>query len=131
MRMDIDDLLAELDQDGLPQETRDLHELSRAWVTERSAPEILPWPASLMERVLDRIRRQVWLLRYLADYNTVADWRVVASKIELVEEQTGNIDPKTNFRLIITQTELERFKFLVRSFLRARIAKVVHPRCYV
>ena len=46
------------------------------------------------------------------------------SKIELVEEQTGNIEHKINFRLIIIQTELERFKFLVRSFLRARIAKV-------
>jgi len=34
------------------------------------------------------------------------------------------MDPKTNFRLIIIQTELERFKFLVRSFLRARIKKV-------
>lgn len=34
------------------------------------------------------------------------------------------MDPKANFRLIVIQTELERFKFLVRSFLRARIAKV-------
>lgn len=34
------------------------------------------------------------------------------------------MDPKANFCLIIIQTELERFKFLVRSFLRARIAKV-------
>ena len=34
------------------------------------------------------------------------------------------MDPKTNFRLIVIQTELERFKFLVRSFLRTRIAKV-------
>lgn len=45
-------------------------------------------------------------------------------QIELVEEQTGNMDPKTNFSLIVIQTELERFKFLVRSFLRSRIAKV-------
>lgn len=45
-------------------------------------------------------------------------------QIELVELQTGNTDPKTNFRLIIIQTELERFKFLVRSILRTRIAKV-------
>lgn len=37
---------------------------------------------------------------------------------------TGDMDPKTNFALIVIQTELERFKFLVRSFLRARIAKV-------
>jgi len=34
------------------------------------------------------------------------------------------MDPKTNFKLIIIQTELERFKFLVRSFLRARLKKV-------
>lgn len=41
-----------------------------------------------------------------------------------MEEQTGSMDPKTNFRLIIVQTELERYKFLVRSFLRARLRKV-------
>lgn len=57
--MDIDDILAEIDGHALPQETRDLQELTRAWVTERSAPEILPWPESLMERVLGRIRKQV------------------------------------------------------------------------
>ena len=34
------------------------------------------------------------------------------------------MDPKTNFKLIVIQTELERVKFLIRSFLRARIAKV-------
>jgi GINS complex subunit 4 len=41
-----------------------------------------------------------------------------------VEEMTGDMDPKTNFALIVIQTELERFKYLVRSYLRARIAKV-------
>ncbi|KAF2134507.1 GINS complex, Sld5 component [Dothidotthia symphoricarpi CBS 119687] len=104
--MDIDDLLAEVAVDGTPQETRDLQELTRCWVAERVAPELLPWPSELMERVLDRIRRQ----------------------IELVEDQTGNMDPKTNFKLIVIQTEVERFKFLVRSFLRARIKKIdAHP----
>ncbi len=34
------------------------------------------------------------------------------------------MDPKTNFALIVIQTELERYKYLVRSYLRARIAKV-------
>ena len=57
--MDIDDILAEVDGDAIPQETRDLQELTRAWVTERSAPEILPWPEALMERVLARVRKQV------------------------------------------------------------------------
>ncbi|KAI5238593.1 hypothetical protein E4T42_08931 [Aureobasidium subglaciale] len=37
---------------------------------------------------------------------------------------TGTMDPSANFNLIVTQTELERFKFLIRSFLRARIAKL-------
>ncbi|KAF1834858.1 GINS complex, Sld5 component [Decorospora gaudefroyi] len=100
--MDIDDLLAEVAVDAIPQETRDLHELTRCWVAERVSPEILPWPSELVDRVLERIRKQ----------------------IELVEDQTGNMDPKTSFKLIIIQTELERFKFLVRSFLRARIKKI-------
>ena len=57
--MDIDDLLAEVEADSTPQESRDLQELTRAWVAERTAPEILNWPEELMERVLERIRRQV------------------------------------------------------------------------
>ncbi|KAI4280273.1 MAG: hypothetical protein L6R38_004580 [Xanthoria sp. 2 TBL-2021] len=107
--MDIDDILAEVGGDGSPPETRDLQELTRAWVTERSAPELLPWPPDLMERVLGRIHQQ----------------------IEVVEEQVGNVDPKTNFRLIIIQTELERFKFLVRSFLRTRMAKIDKYALYI
>lgn len=56
--MDIDDILAEVSGEDLPSETRDLQELTRAWVTERSAPELLPWPSALMERVLGRIHQQ-------------------------------------------------------------------------
>ena len=57
--MDIDDILAEVDGQIIPREALDLQELTRAWVTERSAPEILPWPDALMDRVLERIRKQV------------------------------------------------------------------------
>jgi hypothetical protein len=98
----IDDILFSLQPDTTPPETRDLQELTRCWVAERTAPELLPWPEDIVERVLERIRAQ----------------------IELVEEQTGSLEPKTNFRLIVIQTEVERFKFLVRSFLRARLRKV-------
>lgn len=48
----------------------------------------------------------------------------VKQQIERVEDMTGDMDPKTNFALIVIQTELERYKFLVRSYLRVRIAKV-------
>lgn len=61
------------------------------------------WPADgLFERINDRIKAQ----------------------IEKVEDMTGDMDPKTNFALIVIQTELERYKYIVRSYLRARIAKV-------
>lgn len=62
--MEIDEILAEAQQVALPQGTRDLQALTRAWVTERSAPELLPWPAQLMDRVLDRIGGQVSPSRY-------------------------------------------------------------------
>ncbi|GAW12278.1 hypothetical protein ANO14919_016410 [Xylariales sp. No.14919] len=103
--MDIDDILREVDpaSQSIPAETRDLQALTRAWVSERSSPELLHWPADgLFERINDRIKQQ----------------------IERVEEMTGDMDPKTNFALIVIQTELERFKYLVRSYLRARIAKI-------
>ncbi|EMR70705.1 GINS complex subunit [Eutypa lata] len=103
--MDIDDILREVDPtfDSIPQETRDLQALTRAWVAERSAPELLHWPTDgFFDRINDHIKQQ----------------------IEKVEEMTGDMDPKTNFALIVLQTELERYKFLVRSYLRARIAKI-------
>lgn len=59
MDMDIDDLLAEVAVDTTPPEARDLQELTRSWVAERVAPEVLPWPADLIERVLERIQQQV------------------------------------------------------------------------
>lgn len=37
---------------------------------------------------------------------------------------TGDMDPKTNFALIVIQTELERYRYIVRSYLRARLAKI-------
>ncbi|KIW03002.1 uncharacterized protein PV09_05660 [Verruconis gallopava] len=107
--MDIDDILADIDAQSVPQDSADLQQLTRLWVAERCAPELLPYPTDLMERILARISQQ----------------------IESIEQATGNMDPKTNFKLIVLQTELERFKFLVRSLLRSRIAKLdAHPLHY-
>ena len=68
--MDIDDILAEVDDSTVPQENRDLQELTRTWVNERSAPELLPWPADLMDRVLERIRKQVGAAIFHLPYAT-------------------------------------------------------------
>lgn len=59
--MDIDDILAEVDGQVIPQETLDLQALTRAWVSERVGPELMPYPEQLMERTMARIRRQVGL----------------------------------------------------------------------
>ena len=58
--MDIDDILAEVDPGpAAAPETVDLQDLTRAWVNEKNAPELLPWPEALVERVMERIRKQV------------------------------------------------------------------------
>lgn len=103
--MNIDDILREADPnyDDGSRSDDDLQALTRAWIAERSCPELLEWPANgLIDRVNDNIQRQ----------------------IGLVEEMTGDMDPKTNFALIVIQTELERWKYLMRGFLRSRLAKI-------
>ena len=45
MDIDIDDILRDVDPTlhSVPQEKRDLQDLTRAWVAERSAPELLQY----------------------------------------------------------------------------------------
>lgn len=99
---DISDILASVSAPPLDPRAVDLQCLTRAWINERTAPDLLPYPADLITRSNEGIKRQ----------------------IQVIEDMTGSMDPSKNFTLIILQTELERMKFLIRSFLRARIAKV-------
>lgn len=60
--MDIDDILASVDRGpGASPESAalDHQQLTRFWVAERAVSEVLPWPALLMERMMDRVRIQV------------------------------------------------------------------------
>ncbi|KAK6517708.1 GINS complex subunit [Arthrobotrys conoides] len=99
---DIDDILREFDSQNAPSNSKDYDDLLKWWTNERAAPEILQCQEDLVERIMTRVRRQ----------------------IEQIEDQTGNLDPRANFQLIIVQTELERVKFLIRSYLRTRISKI-------
>jgi len=56
---DIDDILASVSGDAQPHPAIDLQALTRAWVAERTAPELLPYPGRLVERVTARLRKQV------------------------------------------------------------------------
>jgi len=49
---------------SIPSAQLDLQLLTRAWVSERSAPELLPYPTDLIDRVMARIREQVYTLSH-------------------------------------------------------------------
>lgn len=104
---DIDDILASVSAPSLDSRTLDLQSLTRAWINERTSPTLLPYPTALIDRYNENIKRQ----------------------IQIIEDMTGSMDPSKNFVLVILQTELERMKFLMRSFLRSRIGKVCIKLC--
>lgn len=56
---DIDDILASVSGPVHDPRLLDLQALTRAWINERGAPELLPYPNALINRVMDRIRAQV------------------------------------------------------------------------
>lgn len=103
----------------------DLQSLTRSWVSERVAPELLPYPTELMERTSRRISAQVCGLK-ISQFKTsnILTRALRDRKIETIEDSITRMDAGTNFPLVVIQTDLERFKFLVRSYLRARIGKV-------
>ncbi|EME84540.1 uncharacterized protein MYCFIDRAFT_195556 [Pseudocercospora fijiensis CIRAD86] len=103
MDADISDILASVSsRTVIPPKTLDLQSLTRAWINERTSPELLPYPNDLITRFSTSI----------------------SSQIAKIEDLTSAQDPASNFTLVILQTELERMKFLLRSYLRTRIAKV-------
>lgn len=57
--MDISDILHSVSDPFPPVHSVDLQALTRAWVNERVAPEVLPYPAELMVRVMQGIARLV------------------------------------------------------------------------
>ncbi|KAJ5369859.1 DNA replication complex GINS protein SLD5 [Penicillium cataractarum] len=112
--MDIDDILASVDRGpGASPESAalDHQQLTRFWVAERAVSEVLPWPAPLMERVMDRVRIQIETIEDLA-----------ASSADTITNTTHN--PNLNLRLSILQTDLARTQYIIRSLLRARLAKL-------
>jgi GINS complex subunit 4 len=65
MDADIQDILDSVSLPSIPQRTLDIQAFTRAWVNERTAPELLPYPAELVDRVMERIKLQVRILPYL------------------------------------------------------------------
>jgi GINS complex subunit 4 len=109
---DFDDILRDFEKDARPSrgpdtvaaKQEDVQQLTRAWIHERMAPELLPYEGELIERVLAGVRLQTEL--------------VEANSLEM------SLEKDMNLRLLIVESELERVSFLVRSYLRARLSKI-------
>ncbi|KAJ6076561.1 hypothetical protein N7499_008542 [Penicillium canescens] len=124
--MDIDDILASVDRGpGASRESAALdHQLlTRFWVAERAVSEVLPWPAPLMERMMDRVRMQTTTDKsILLDRNNRRSRRLI--RRHRPQKTTNTHNPNLNLRLSILQTDLARTQYIIRSLLRARLAKI-------
>ncbi|KAJ5949205.1 hypothetical protein N7454_000789 [Penicillium verhagenii] len=116
--MDIDDILASVDHGaGASAESAaiDHQLLTRLWVAERAVSEVLPWPAPLMERIMDRVRMQI---------ETIEDLAASAADTDTLASKHTAYNPNLNLRLSILQTDLARTQYILRSLLRQRLAKL-------
>ncbi|PYH77727.1 hypothetical protein BO82DRAFT_435684 [Aspergillus uvarum CBS 121591] len=117
--MDIDDILASVDRHNpsTPESTALDHQLlTRFWVAERGVSELLPWPGPLMDRMMDRVRRQIETIEDLAA--TSADPTTTTTN------NASTTNTTINLTLSILQTDLSRTQYTLRSLLRQRLAKL-------
>jgi GINS complex subunit 4 len=98
--LDVDDLIAGVTSNGSRKQEL-LKHLTDAWILERNSPELLPYEERLLEDAKNAL----------------------SSRMNYILE-IGEIDLKINFQLVIIQTEMERLKYLIRSYLRTRLAKI-------
>lgn len=92
-----------LDEDGTDARVvgeGDVRDLRRAWINEKVAPLILPYKEELVERIASRISSQEDFIRNMAS--------------ERREELSNTL----------YQMELDRVKYLLRSYLRDRLKKI-------
>ncbi|KAF8983160.1 GINS complex subunit [Entomortierella lignicola] len=81
--------------------TNYVRHLTQAWINERAAPDILQYEQSAVDGLLSKIEEQTAVI--------------------------DELDPTSDTLMIISilyQTELERVKFVLRSYLRTRISKI-------
>ncbi|KAF9081180.1 GINS complex subunit [Mortierella sp. AD031] len=79
----------------------DVAHLTQAWIDERAAPDLLQYQEQCIQSLLSKIEEQT----------------------SVIEEQDSRNDTSVILS-ILYQTELERVKFVLRSYLRTRISKI-------
>lgn len=126
MDLDISDILADVHHSSTSSHDilastahTDHQQLTRLWTSERTCPDLLPWPTELMQRVTARVREQVARIEDLA-----------AGIAPTNGGGAGASNQNLNLTLSILQTDLSRTQFLVRSLLRQRLAKCSRHAMY-
>ncbi|KAJ3209519.1 Intersectin-2 [Dinochytrium kinnereticum] len=92
----------------------DLSRLVQWWVMERTTSDILPYQNELLENIMELLSAQVCLIICHA---LGADPRMKEGNQSITEESEA-------FVRSIYEQEIERVKFVVRSYLRTRISKI-------
>ncbi|QPG76930.1 hypothetical protein FOA43_004324 [Brettanomyces nanus] len=83
----------------------DVRKLTNAWIQERAVPELLPYEGDLLDRLLNRVRKQLEFIE--------------VNSIELPKHE-GEI----KLLLVIVENELDRVQFVIRSYVRTRLTKI-------
>ncbi|KAH9931754.1 GINS complex Sld5 component [Amylocystis lapponica] len=86
-------------------------QLMRHWMDERHAPDILPGRELLLGRLLDHVRKQ-------------------SDDVQLLRADPDSSEDE-HFRIMLVQTEIERVKFVVRSYIRTRLYKIEKSARYI
>lgn len=100
--LDIDELMKEQSPESA------LSQLVRSWVAERGAPVVLEWQGEIVDEVMSQIEEQSKIVDSLKSDDRSTD--------------------EEHFQLILVQTEVERAKYVITSYVRARLSKV---RCFL
>jgi GINS complex subunit 4 len=108
MLTEFNDIFNQVEEESL-QPALVLQPLIDAVSNEEFSPEILSFKDEILTPIRELVEKRVYLL--------------VKKQIFLEDFQIKS--PQDSFILFVYQQELERIKFLVRSYLRTRIRKVV------
>ncbi|KAJ7048543.1 hypothetical protein C8F01DRAFT_1190004 [Mycena amicta] len=106
-----DEPMPDLHLEDPPAHETPLQQLTRHWMNERHAPDILPAQDVLLGSILDHIRRQ-------------------SDAIQLLRGDPSTSEEE-HMRIMLAQTEVERVKFIVRSYVRTRLYKIEKYARYI
>ncbi|KAL6948935.1 hypothetical protein ACO0QE_001415 [Hanseniaspora vineae] len=139
----------------------DYQELITIWRNERMSPELLPYPRTLLKRILAQIEAQVERIEFISmgydepmttttlentsTKDHAGDRAKRLQKLQSLEntdvfdqEDDENYDTEEyrqnrdkKLPLLCMEAELERVKFLVRSFIRCRLSKIDKYLVYI